>query len=79
MKFAIHSTAAIAEVQQAIARRPSADQAELNEMLDILRDIQRSKKPIEKFRLARFYELVKKSSDLLLPISKFLLEYVFGR
>lgn len=74
-----NSSAALDEIQKAISRQPSADQAELNEMLDILRDIQRSEKPVEKSRLARFYELVKKSSDLVLPISKFLFEVFFKR
>ena len=74
-----NSSIALDEIQEAISRQPSADQAELNEMLDILRDIQRSEKPVEKSRLARFYELVKKSSDLVLPISKFLFEVFFKR
>lgn len=74
-----NSSAALDEIQKAISRQPSADQAELNEMLDILRDIQRSEKPVEKSRLARFYELVKKSKDLLLPLGEFLVEHVFGR
>ena len=71
------SVAALAEIQEAIARQPSADQAALHEMLDVLRDIQTSQQPIEKSRLARFYEVVKKSSDLVLPISKFLFEVFF--
>ncbi len=74
-----NSSVALDEIQEAISRQPSADQAELNEMLDILRDIQSSEKPVEKSRLARFYELVKKSSDLVLPISKFLFEVFFKR
>lgn len=74
-----NSSIALDEIQEAISRQPSADQAELNEMLDILRDIQCSEKPVEKSRLARFYELVKKSSDLVLPISKFLFEVFFKR
>lgn len=73
-----NSAAALSELESAIARRPSAEQADLNEMLDILRDIQRSQQPIEKSRLARFYELAKKSSDLILPIGKFLFEFVFA-
>ena len=46
-------------------------------MLAILRDIQNSEKPVDKGRLSRFYEVVKKSSDLALPIGKFLFDVFF--
>ena len=72
-------SSALAELQAAIVNQPINVQPELNEMLNILRDIQRTQKPIEKSRLARFYEFAKKSTDLLLPLGKFFVEYVFGR
>lgn len=73
-----NSTSALSELESAINRQPLEDQAALNEMLNILRDIQRTEQPLEKSRLTRFYELAKKSSDLLLPIGKFLFEFVFA-
>ena len=73
----VSSSSALAELETAIASQPVNVQPELNEMLNILRDIQRSQKPVEKSRLARFYEIVKKSTDLLLPIYKFLFETFF--
>ena len=73
-----NASSALTELESAIQRQPSEDHAALNEMLDILRNLQRTEQPIEKSRLARFYELAKKSSDLLLPIGKFLFEFVFA-
>lgn len=73
-----NASSALSELENAIHRQPSEDQAALNEMLDILRDLQRTEQPLEKSRLTRFYELVKKSSDLFLPIGKFLFEFVFA-
>lgn len=72
------SSAALSEIQRIIAERPLSEQAALNEMLDILREIQSSQQPVEKSRLARFYELVKKGSDLALPIGQFLFETFFS-
>lgn len=73
-----NGASALSELENVIAQQPSANQAALNEMLDLLRDIQRAQQPIEKSRFARFYELVKNSSDLVLPIGKFLFEFVFA-
>lgn len=73
-----NGASALSELENVIAQQPSANQAALNEMLDLLRDIQRAQQPIEKSRFARFYELVKNSSDLILPIGKFLFEFVFA-
>jgi hypothetical protein len=73
-----NSTSALSELESAINHQPLENQAALNEMLDILRDLQRTEQPIEKSRLTRFYELVKKSSDLVLPIGKFLFEVIFA-
>lgn len=67
----------LTELEALIRSKPVDDQVTLNEMLEILREIQNSEKPIEKGRLSRFYEVVKKSSDLVLPISKFLFDVFF--
>lgn len=68
---------ALAEIQALVAQKPIEDQAILKELLEELRVMQRSNKPIEKGKLSRFYEVVKKSSDLLLPLAKFFVETFF--
>ena len=69
---------ALDELETVISRRSSEEQILLNEMLDLLREMQRAEQPLEKGRLTRFYELVKKSSDLVLPIGQFLFEIFFA-
>lgn len=67
----------LAELESLIRSKPADDQKVLNEMLEILWEIHDSEKPVEKGRLSRFYEVVKKSSDLVLPIGKFLFDVFF--
>lgn len=69
---------ALDELETVISRRSAEEQILLNEMLDILREMQCTQHPIEKGRLTRFYDLVKKSSDLVLPIGQFLFETFFA-
>lgn len=69
---------ALEDLEVAIGRRSAEDQVLLNEMLDLLRDIQRTQQPIEKGRFTRFYELVKGASDLALPVGQFLFETFFA-
>lgn len=76
-QLTFHSSPSLTELEALIQSKPVDDQVALNEMLEILREIQNSEKPIEKGRLSRFYEVVKKSSDLVLPISKFLFDIFF--
>lgn len=75
--FTYNAGASLAELESLIQAKPSEDQAVLNEMLEVLREIQSSEKPVDKGRLARFYEVVKKSSDLLLPLGKFFVDIFF--
>lgn len=76
-QITFHSNPSLTELETLIQSKPVDDRATLNEMLEILREIQNSEKPVEKGRLSRFYEVVKKSSDLVLPISKFLFDIFF--
>ncbi|MCI8296205.1 MAG: hypothetical protein HFG22_10060 [Lachnospiraceae bacterium] len=76
-QFTFHNSPALTELETLIRSKPADDQATLNEMLEMLREIQSSEKPIEKGRLSRFYEVVKKSSDLVLPIGKFFFDIFF--
>ena len=76
-EFTLNNQTPLSELQNLIQTKPAADQAALNEMLEILREIQSSEKPIDKGRLSRFYEVVKKSSDLLLPLGKFFVDVFF--
>ncbi len=71
------ASAALDELESLIQKRPTEDQELLKELLSVLREIQRSGKPVEKGRLARFYEVVKKSSELLLPIGTFFTDLFF--
>ena len=71
------SSAALAELESLIQKQPSEDQQLLQELLAVLREIERSGEPVEKGKLARFYEVVKKSSELLLPIGKFFTDIFF--
>lgn len=75
--FTYNAGASLAELESLIQSKPSEDQALLNEMLEVLREIQGSEEPVDKGRLARFYEVVQKSSDLLLPIGKFFVDIFF--
>lgn len=75
--FTYNAGASLAELESLIQSKPSEDQAVLNEMLEVLREIQSSEEPVDKGRLARFYEVVQKSSDLLLPIGNFLFQIFF--
>lgn len=76
-EFTFTSGSSLAEIESIIRTKPVEDQAVLNEMLEVLREIQSSEEPIDKGRLSRFYEVVKKSSDLLLPIGKFFCDIFF--
>lgn len=73
-----NGSSALSEIEKIIAQQPLEHQATLNEMLDILREIQCSQEPVDKSRLTRFYDLVKKCSDLILPIGNFLFEVFFA-
>ncbi|WP_195969819.1 hypothetical protein [Intestinimonas butyriciproducens] len=72
-----HAEDALAEIQALVAQKPVEDQTLLKELLDELRVMQHSNQPIEKGKLSRFYEVMKKSSDLLLPLAKFFVEILF--
>lgn len=76
-QFTFHNNSPLTELEALIRSKPAGDQKVLNEMLEILREIHDSEKPVEKGRLSRFYEVVKKSSDLVLPIGKFLFDVFF--
>ena len=71
------SSKALDELEALIQKQPPEDQQLLQELLAVLREIQRSGEPVEKGKLARFYEVVKKSSELLLPIGKFFTDIFF--
>ena len=71
------SNEALVELETMIQKRPAEDQQLLQELLAVLREIERSDEPVEKGKLARFYEVVKKGSDLMLPIGKFLTDIFF--
>ena len=68
---------ALDDLETLIQKQPSENQPLLQELLAVLREIQRSGEPVEKGKLARFYEVVKKSSDLFLPIGKFFTDIFF--
>lgn len=70
-------SSALDELEALIQKQPPEDQQLLQELLAVLREIQRSGEPVEKRKLARFYEVVKKSSELLLPIGKFFTDIFF--
>ena len=76
-QFAFNTTSPLSELESLIMSKSSDEQTELKEMLEVLREIQNSEKPVEKGRLSRFYEVVKKSSDLVLPIGKFFFDIFF--
>lgn len=76
-QLTFNANSPLAELESLILSKSANDQIELKEMLAILRDIQSSEKPVDKGRLSRFYEVVKKSSDLALPIGKFLFDVFF--
>ena len=76
-QISFSSSTALAELEAMIQKQPPADQQLLQELLSVLREIERSGEPVEKGKLARFYEVVKKSSELLLPIGKFFTDIFF--
>lgn len=75
--ISFNAESSLSELESLIRSKPSEDQAILNEMLEILREIHGSEKPVDKGRLSRFYEVIKKSSDLILPIGKFFFDIFF--
>ena len=76
-QFTMESYRPLKEIESIINSKPSEEQSQLNEMLEILREIQCSKNPVDKGRLSRFYEFVKKGTDLFLPVSEFLVDIFF--
>lgn len=65
------------ELASLINEKPSADQAELQELLQTLERFQETGKPLHPGIFARFSDLVKKHTDLIIPIGKGLFRIFF--
>lgn len=76
-QFTMESYQPLREIESIINSKPFEEQSQLNEMLEILREIQCSENPVDKGRLSRFYEFVKKGTDLFLPVGEFLVDIFF--
>lgn len=69
--ISFNGTETLDQIWKIIQTKSEDDRALLEEMLEVLREIQRTGKPCKETGLARFYELVKKTEDLTLPLLKF--------
>lgn len=69
--ISFNGTETLDQIGKIIQTKSDEDRVLLEEMLEVLREIQRTGKPSKETGLARFYELVKKTEDLSLPLLKF--------
>lgn len=76
-EFAFNSNS-FPELCSLIKEKPAIDQQELQELLSALDILKDSEEPISQGFFARFSELIKKHTDLIVPIGKSLVEILFG-
>lgn len=75
--FAFNSNS-FPELCSLIKEKSVSEQQELQELLSALDSLKNSEEPISHGFFARFSELVKKHTDLIVPIGKSLVEVLFG-
>lgn len=66
------------ELKELIASKPAVDQQQLNELLSVLQEIDKSNQPVNKGILVRFSNLLQKYSDLIVPVGKILIRIFAG-
>lgn len=68
----------IEDIVQLIASKPPADQVSLCELVAVLKSIESSDTPVEKGRLSKFSDLIKKHSDLLVALGGWAVKLLTG-
>lgn len=76
--FAMNVGASIADLKELIGNKPVEDQEDLQEMLHELERLQNSDEPIQRNLLTRFSDLIKKHTDLIVPIGQTLIGLCAG-
>ncbi len=66
-QFTFHAGPALTELEALFQAKPTDDQAALKELLETLREIQSSEKPVDKGRLSRFMRSLKRVRILSFP------------
>lgn len=77
-EFVVNVGASFSELERIIASKPIEDQETLRDMLHELQQLQNSGNQIDRSRLARFSDCLKKHTDLIVPISQTLIGILFG-
>lgn len=73
----LNTGASFSELDSLIKGKPDNDQPELQELLRALEKIKESSEPVHPGILARFSDLVKKHTDLIVPIGRILVDIFF--
>lgn len=77
-EFVVNVGASFADLERMIASEPTEDQETLRDMLRELQELQNSGDQIDRSRLARFSDCLKKHTDLLVPLGQTLIGILFG-
>lgn len=70
--------ASFPELRTLIEAKPSIDQPDFQELLNILEELKESKEPVPRNLFSRFSNLICKHSDLIGPLGTTLVELFFG-
>ena len=77
-EFTLNSQASLSELQSLIQTKPLADQEKLDELLTLLQSLEKSKEPVPRNFFAKVSDLIKKHTDLIVPIGNILVSIFFG-
>ena len=73
-----NNQASLSELQNLIQTKPLADQEKLDELLTLLQSLEKSKEPVPRNFFAKVSDLIKKHTDLIVPIGNILVNIFFG-
>lgn len=76
--FIMNVGASIADLKELIESKPIEDQEALQEMLHELQRLQNTNEPLQRNLLARFSDLIKKHTDLIIPLGQALIGLCTG-
>ena len=76
-EFTLNSQTSLSELQKLIQTKPVADQEQLDQLLALLQSLEQSKEPIPRGFFAKVSDLIKKHTDLIVPIGNALVSILF--
>lgn len=76
-EFTLNSQASLAELQGLIQTKSTSDQEKLDELLTLLQSLEKSKEPVPRNFFAKVSDLIKKHTDLIVPIGNILVSIFF--